>query len=234
MHNAIGRSFNPYVISGVTISVLPPGQAQPDWWRRASGSEIAFDMYLADRGERQEFALREPTIACPVVCLGGQATVSDHAWWVSWHERWRAGQKGFALIDAGMGFFWGQRNAREKTLVLRVEWAGALEDIRTAPQPHWHVHWEREFLETLAVAPAVDPELEELQEMEATRQEPMLVKRTLKDVHLGMAGWELRDRPSSWQRCVGGDLGTVELWAVTTLKYLSEELLDDRHFRMLR
>jgi hypothetical protein len=174
------------------------------------GEEISFYLWGKGRNPPARGRRRRGGATCPILCAKSKHHKWDDAFaWVAWREVWcKYAPDAFVLNDASFTFFWGKYPYPDPLdkMLLRAEWNQLRpgdDGVRAEPNsghPHWQVD-----------QPSLDG------------------AGDVSGIHLGMAGWECsrgQGFPNCWQRLVGNELNTLELWASTTLEYTIYQIVN--------
>ena len=123
-------------------------------------------------------------------------------YWVSWYEKWTAGNGSLSLNSVGWTFFVGLEGLRVP--LLRAEWG---DEPKEAAQPHWH--FDKPVEADALLADELGDRL-------------VLAEYSFGDIHCGMAGW--RNKPENPWRHANIDPHALAHWASQVLSYTVGEL----------
>lgn len=211
LHQRTARAFMALLEGQCEIE--PPTEFRANWHRRELQEQVSF--FLWSRGA-QQFGVRSGSATTSPVVPGKIRSPdwnNEERTWVGWREIWRhKAQDQFSLEEAAFTFFWGRPSVEPiGNQLFRAEWPQKPAGSKTSAQPHWQVDWPLADLEHVVAG-----------------------------IHFGMAGWECENLPEdnenganvadhvskNWRRFVQDDPAVLETWAVRTLEYSLDQIVN--------
>jgi len=220
-------------------AIQPIGFEDGDWWRIKPGGQVPFEtvpkdprlQVTAERalgGRVSVFQLHYPAFAKRADDDSLRGDDAMPGLWVTWRDNWTktAKRTEFRMVSAGWTLFFGHREDKAKTQILRAEWDKQESDVATPQgQPHWHIDaimGVGDF--AYGGSPGAD------QDADYGCDEGPYRAIGIHRAHLGMGGWnnKFKNQNVGWYRSCNNDWREIQRWASAAFKCLQEQLAPGR------